>query len=231
MPPRKKESGSLMVRDLNSVLTPEDILETDFLTTLVIVIPKTETKEFLSSYETLSEFILPRSAKQISEDGEHALFTINLFKVVVEDFKIKARDVRWTVRKYEAVPKDKKDTQDLISKRERLRPVLTRWCQLHFGEVFIAWVHLKVIRTFVESVLRFGLPANFQAMLILPRKRSIKRLRDVLNEMYAHLGSGDQETENADEMDQAFIATAALLGTPAHFYPYVYLELNLDIWN
>ena len=34
---------------------------------------------------------------------------------------------------------------------------LQRWCKTHFGEAFCAWVHLKVIRAFVESVLRYGL--------------------------------------------------------------------------
>jgi V-type H+-transporting ATPase subunit C len=42
---------------------------------------------------------------------------------------------------------------------------------------------------FVESVLRYGLPVNFQAMLLHPHKKSTKRLRDVLNQMYGHLDS------------------------------------------
>lgn len=35
--------------------------------------------------------------------------------------------------------------------------------------------------------LRYGLPVNFQAILIHPNKKSIKRLRDVLNQLYGHL--------------------------------------------
>ena len=34
---------------------------------------------------------------------------------------------------------------------------------------------------------RYGLPVNFQAILMHPAKKSTKRLRDVLNQLYGHL--------------------------------------------
>ncbi len=42
---------------------------------------------------------------------------------------------------------------------------------------------------FVESVLRFGLPVNFQGMMLLPQKKTSKKLRDTLNQLYTHLDS------------------------------------------
>lgn len=48
---------------------------------------------------------------------------------------------------------------------------------------------MKALRVFVESVLRYGLPVNFQAMLLHPNKKTAKRLRDVLNQLYGHLDS------------------------------------------
>lgn len=45
-----------------------------------------------------------------------------------------------------------------------------------------------------DSAFRYGLPVNFQAILIQPNKKSMKRLRDQLNQLYGHLdgsaGSG-----------------------------------------
>ena len=32
--------------------------------------------------------------------------------------------------------------------------------------MFKAWIHVKAIRTFVEAVLRFGIPVNFQAIVL-----------------------------------------------------------------
>ncbi|MBN3277830.1 VATC2 ATPase, partial [Polyodon spathula] len=64
---------------------------------------------------------------------------------------------------------------------------LLRWLKVNFSEAFIAWIHVKALRVFVESVLRYGLPVNFQTVLLQPNKKSVKRLRDVLNALYKHL--------------------------------------------
>lgn len=42
-------------------------------------------------------------------------------------------------------------------------------------------------------LFRYGLPVNFQAMLVHPHKKSVKRLRDLLNQLYAPLDSGAQQ--------------------------------------
>lgn len=36
---------------------------------------------------------------------------------------------------------------------------------------------------------RYGLPVNFQAMLLQPTKKTMKKLREVLNDLYKHLDS------------------------------------------
>lgn len=36
---------------------------------------------------------------------------------------------------------------------------------------------------------RYGLPVNFQAMLLQPSKKTTKKLREVLNDLYKHLDS------------------------------------------
>lgn len=53
---------------------------------------------------------------------------------------------------------------------------------------------------------RYGLPVNFQAILIHPNKKSIKRLRDVLNQLYSHLdGSASAPSNNADVSTVYFV--------------------------
>ena len=38
-------------------------------------------------------------------------------------------------------------------------------------------------------VSRYGLPVNFQAMLLQPNKKNVKKLREVLFDLYKHLDS------------------------------------------
>ncbi len=48
---------------------------------------------------------------------------------------------------------------------------------------------LQALRVFVESVLRFGLPVNFQGMVLNPQRKQVKKLRETLNDLYLHLDS------------------------------------------
>jgi hypothetical protein len=47
---------------------------------------------------------------------------------------------------------------------------------------------------------RYGLPVNFQAMLLYPHKKNTKRLRDVLNQLYGHLDSSVVQESGAHDV-------------------------------
>ena len=49
-----------------------------------------------------------------------------------------------------------------------LRPPLTPYSHHpspNPGEALTAWIHIKVIRTFVEAVLRYGLPVDYTTVI------------------------------------------------------------------
>lgn len=58
---------------------------------------------------------------------------------------------------------------------------------------------------------RYGLPVNFQAMLLEPQKRSTKRLREVLNQLYAHL---DSSNSSDSKQDVSMCTTSFMYSTP-----------------
>merc|ERR1719466_682843 len=86
------------------------------------------------------------------------------------------------------VPGKSELTKLHTDKKKQFGP-LVRWLKVNFGESFTAWIHVKALRVFVESVLRFGLPVNFQGMVVLPQKKQVKKLRECLNDIYFHLDS------------------------------------------
>lgn len=47
---------------------------------------------------------------------------------------------------------------------------MIRWCRAHFGEAFSAWMHVKLVKSYVESVMRYGLPVDFSAFMLAPKK-------------------------------------------------------------
>jgi len=213
----RKLGGSLLVRSLVDLVKDSDLVNTEYMTTLLVVVPKSLTKEWLASYETLTNYVLPRSSKQIAEDNEYALFAVTLFKRVAEDFKHASREKRFTVREFKIDDESKggKDERTkLITEKDRLKRNLLRYCKTNFAEAFVAWIHLKAIRVFVESVLRYGVPVNFLCYLMHPHKKEDKRLREILDEMFRQLASTAVISHKGDD-------------DPEKFYPYVYVPIDL----
>jgi V-type H+-transporting ATPase subunit C len=77
-----------------------------------------------------------------------------------EHVKAAAREKRFLVR--DVVVADccsgssKNEIADLEILVAEKQAGLERWCRTHYGEAFNAWIHIKVVRAFVESVLRYG---------------------------------------------------------------------------
>lgn len=53
---------------------------------------------------------------------------------------------------------------------QQLHAGMIRWCRAHFGEAFSSWMHVKVIKSYVESVMRYGLPVDFSTFLFAPKR-------------------------------------------------------------
>ena len=226
-----------MVANLNDVLTPDvvstsDFVNTEYLQTLVVIVPKNLEEQWLLEYaqigDQIAEYgpkdsrsktrgspVVPGSSRKLMEEGDSVVYTVTLLKGqyqpgfldkegnfepgttvdYIEDFKVRAKEKRFVVREFDFHPMSHATTEEAIAELEvevdRLWSALLRWCKAHFGETFIAWMHIKVhlvcvkgcyawgitlylslaqiIRVFVESVLRYGLPVNF--VLVMFRVR------------------------------------------------------------
>ena len=88
----RKTQGSLATRDLGDVVREEDMVETENLTTLLVTIPKFSAQDWLDSYETLAQFVVPRSSKMLKEENDYSLFTVTLFRRTVDSFKNAVRE-------------------------------------------------------------------------------------------------------------------------------------------
>ncbi|XP_040524770.1 V-type proton ATPase subunit C 2 isoform X1 [Gallus gallus] len=225
----KKTVGNLLTRTLADIVHKEDfVLNSEYLITLLVVVPKSSYVQWQKTYESLSDMVVPRSTKMIAEDAEGGLFTVTLFRKVMDDFKAKARENRFMVREFYFDEKElkceKEELMKLASDKKQQYGPLLRWLKVNFSEAFVAWIHVKALRVFVESVLRYGLPVNFQAMLLQPNRKSVKRLRDVLNAVFKHL----DEVAAASIMDPGMDIPGLQLSNQ-EYYPYVYFKIDLSL--
>uniref|UniRef100_A0A672R7E9 V-type proton ATPase subunit C n=1 Tax=Sinocyclocheilus grahami TaxID=75366 RepID=A0A672R7E9_SINGR len=163
----RKTEGSLQTCALTNIVKKEDlVLNSEYLTTLLVVVPRMAYALWEKMYESMSKFVVPRSS------------WLKLLIPVVAN--------RFTVREYnlDEAEKQKQEIGRLAVDKKELTFVC--WLKVNFSEIFVAWIHIKVLRTFVESVLRYGLPVSFQAILLQPTKKS-KQLRQQLNSLFKHL--------------------------------------------
>jgi len=219
----RSKSGNLAVRDLGELITDRNYVQSKHLTTLFVIVPKHSEKDWDSSYETLSEGVVPRSSATILQDGESVLRNVVLFKTSVEEFKGKVQRKKWSLKEVSFDKEDHETKKDRVDehkeKRKQLKSDLIRWCKTNFSEAYNAWVHLKTIRVFVESVLRYGLPRDFNVIVMEPDTKNEKKIRQVLDEVYKSLGSDYLSGDTGD---------VVIAGTTEKFYPYVFAEIDLS---
>lgn len=228
----KKQTGSLLTRNLADLVKKEHFVhDSEYLTTLLVIIPKAMVNDWNINYEKITDMIVPRSTQLVHQDGDYALYTVSLFKKVVEEFKLHARERKFVVRDFvyneEEMAAGKNEITKLVTDKKKQFGPLVRWLKVNFSECFCAWIHVKALRVFVESVLRYGLPVNFQAILVLPNKKASKRLRDVLQQHYQHLDASAHHGGHNSAQDNMDIAGLGF--GQADYYPYVYYKLNVDM--
>lgn len=132
--------------------------------------------EWNVGYEKLTDMIVPRSSQLITQDSDFGLFNVTLFKKVVDEFKLHAREKKFVVRDFtyneEELAAGKNEITKLVTDKKKqfvswilmlsrgkimtlnFQGPLVRWLKVNFSECFCAWVHVKALRVFVESVLR-----------------------------------------------------------------------------
>lgn len=188
----RKKTGDLSVRSLHDIVKPEDfILNSEYLTTLLVAVPKNLKSEFEKSYETLTDNIVPGSASVISQDSEYILYNVHLFKKNVQEFTAKAREKKFIPRDFnyseDLIDKLKKEHDSAASLEQSLRVQLVRLAKAAYADCFINWFHIKALRLYVESVLRYGLPPHFNTKIIAVPPKNLTKCKSELIEAFGFL--------------------------------------------
>jgi hypothetical protein len=127
-------------------------------------------KDFLKTYETVAPMVVPRSATLVAQDDEFTLYAVTTFRKHSTEFVHKCREQKWIPRDFKYVEGGKEEERREVERvggderklwGETLRLGRTAW-----SEAVMVWVHVLVLRVFVETVLRYGLPLDFVCTLV-----------------------------------------------------------------
>ncbi|KIY45343.1 ATPase, V1 complex, subunit C [Fistulina hepatica ATCC 64428] len=190
---QRKKIGNLSVRTLADIVSKDDfVLDSEYLETLLVAVPKTQVKTWKSGYERLATMVVPRSSHLLATDDDYSLFNIVIFKRVHDEFVQKCRENKYIVRDFvyseEQIVKQREEMETADTTEKELWTELLRLSRTNFSESFQILVHLKVLRLFVESVLRYGLPANYTGIVVKPDAKNAKKTLAVLQNQFAYLG-------------------------------------------
>ncbi|KAI0768501.1 ATPase V1 complex subunit C [Trametes elegans] len=190
---QRKKTGNLSVRSLVDIVRQEHFInDSEYLQTVLVAVPKNLVKEWNLKYERLTSMVVPRSSVLIASDDEYSLFAVVVFKRVHDDFVQKCRDNKFIVREFtfseEAIDKQREELETADTTEKELWTELLQLSRTNFSESFQILVHLKVVQLFVESVLRYGLPANYIGFFIKPEPKTTKRTLATLQSQLSYLG-------------------------------------------
>ncbi|KAG6866796.1 hypothetical protein C0991_008732 [Blastosporella zonata] len=189
---QRKKLGNLSVRSLVDLISKDDFIQdSDYLETLLVAVPRALVKDWNTKYEHLAAMVVPRSSKLITSDEDYSLFGVVVFKRTHDEFAQGCRENKFILREFVyseaefAKQQEELNTADTTEKE--LWTELLRLSRTNFSESFKILVHLKVIRLFVESVLRYGLPANYLGLVIEPNPKVTKKTFNLLQTHFSYL--------------------------------------------
>jgi V-type H+-transporting ATPase subunit C len=167
----RKQTGSLATKSLVSVVNPKQLVQSsDYIETHLVAVPSSSVKDFVKSYETVSPMVVPRSANGIASDDEYTLYTVTTFKKHSREFLHGCRDKKWVPRDFKVKEGGKeaeqKELDKVTAEEKRLWGETLRLGRTGWSEAVMIWVHVLVLRVFVETVLRYGLPLDFVSALV-----------------------------------------------------------------
>ncbi|ORY75419.1 ATPase V1 complex subunit C [Protomyces lactucae-debilis] len=239
----RRQTGNLSTRALADIVRKEHVLVgSDYLVTLFFAIPKNNQKDWEKAYETLTPMVVPRSSQKISQDEEFALYNVVVFKKHAQEFAHKARELKFIPRDFtydkEEQARSREDLAEAKVKERKLWGDVLRLARAAFGDTFMAWVHLKALRVYVESVLRYGLPARFCCVLVRPFKKQDKAVMKALDDKYAYLQptnlqkkkqkkeKGDKTRGGQEGLEESVNAVEGSLGLEGEYRPFVVFPIN-----
>ena len=81
---------------------------------------------------------------------------------------------------------------------------LLKECRAYFGELFQALIHLKIMRVFIDGVLRFGIPPKFFMCIVRCEKDKDSRVMNGLSNYFAEEHLKEMYGEKTDNQDEDF---------------------------
>jgi len=222
----KKEGSNFVTKDLAEILkkpvvNDKDFVYSDYLATGVVVVPKFNLQAFQAEGENVSEYIVPGTIKQfrIDDDDSFSLWRIIYFKSAHEEIANELKNkFKSTLREFTYDPNESQRREAkrnvLKSETEQLTKSVLELCDRYYSDLFSAYVHLKVLRLLIDSVLRYGIKERIFTCIIKPYEGKEKKVHAGLTKIFA------------DPNQAGMYGAKEEIDDSEDFYPYAFVQIN-----
>jgi len=225
----KKKSLSdaltLMKQDYRDLVSKSknEMKNTDYLCTMLCFVPTNNEKNFLDNYMKLADgFVVPYSALRIDrgEDEKMQLYRVIIMKHVKDDFRNQCQgQLRVTCREYDEEelnkkPSEEKEIEKLANESTQKKHDLERHAESGYSEVFYALLHLKYLRLYVESCLKYTSGDYYSVMVYTPREKEQKLVSIMIKTF-------------TDTKEQGWYGTKEELKESEDFYPFILIKISV----
>lgn len=189
----RKGEGNLSIRPIRELVTlynrdHQCFVDTDLLVTVFVAVPVPSQKEWVETYWRMNEYVCPQSNRVVAEDKEYVLNSIVVFRKVVDDVKTTCRKKRFVIREVEGTDDlSSAELRELQQKAEKEKKALYTLLWQQYCTGYVAWIHLKAVRVFVEALLKFGLPPRFIAVVLQVPADKETEIRKRIAQVYPDL--------------------------------------------
>lgn len=110
----------------------------------------------------------------------------------------------------------KKKRYELQQSADKTSVELKETCEKVFSDLYISYMHLKVLRFVVDSVMRFGQSHPLMTAVLKPNQGKEKKILQSLLKMFS------------DPADVGLYGTKEELDDSEDFFPFIYVPVNVE---
>ena len=181
----QNEALTLMKQDYRDLVSKSksEMKNTDYLCTMLCFVPSGNEKTFMEKYMGLADgYVVPYSALRIDrgEDEKMQLYRVIVMKHKKDDFRNQCQSqLRITCKEYSEEellnkPAEEKEIEKLSNESQQKKHDLERHAESGYSEVFYALLHLKYLRLYVESCLKYTSGDYYSVMVYVPKEKEPK---------------------------------------------------------
>ncbi|KAI5788222.1 hypothetical protein FPQ18DRAFT_295179 [Pyronema domesticum] len=165
----------------------------EYIVTLLAIVPHKKTEDWCQNYSKLkgmeAGMVVPDSSFELSESETYKFYSVTLVKKYKDTFIQAAKAEDYIIRDVDWSSADSKsEAQAIIDAEVQTFEEFLNLASTAYSELFMDLLHIKMLRIYVESILRYGPGRTFLSVVVGTHNNDdANTVTDILYDKYAHL--------------------------------------------